>query len=457
MTGGPEHGSATPGRASKPSADDDRAIDSETEAASPSDSGHRAEAHYRKHIDDNLQRNYLAHLLHGLLGQTGFRLVNAPTFLPAYVQLLSGSEFTVGLARSIQYFGMFLSPLLGASLIEHRRRVLPVGFAVGGLMRLQVLALALAGLFLPADQAIPVILFVLFLFGFFMGMQGVVFNYLMSKVIPVESRGRLLGLRNALAGVTAAGVAYLGGRYLVEPNVLGDGYATTFLAAFGLTTLGLCMLLMVREPEPPEVRAPMALGERLRDLPQLLRSDRGFTLYFMCRALATMGRMAAPFYILQAGDAIGLTGTNVGVLSTAFVLANSVANLGWGILADRAGFKRVFVLSLALWIVSVIALMSADTLTGFVLVFLGIGTGMGGFQMAAQNMVLEFGDRSDLPLRIAIANSAQELVGAIGPLLGGILAVGFGREIVYEVAIGFQLAAIAVVALLVDEPRHRAG
>ena len=38
------------------------------------------------------------------------------------------------------------------------------------------------------------------LFGFFMGMQGVIFNFLMAKVIPVELRGRLSGLRNALAG-----------------------------------------------------------------------------------------------------------------------------------------------------------------------------------------------------------------------------------------------------------------
>jgi MFS family permease len=414
-----------------------------------------AEARYRDHVDRNLRRNYIAHLLHGLFGQTGFRLVNAPTFLPAYVQLLSGSEFVVGLARSIQYFGMFLSPMLGASLIEHRRRVLPVGFVVGGLMRVQVLGLALAGLLLSPDWAVRVILGVLFLFGFFMGMQGVVFNYLMSKVIPVDRRGRLLGLRNALAGVTAAGVAYLGGHYLIEPNVLGNGYAVTFLAAFVLTTFGLSMLLAVREPEPPEVRAPAPLRERLRDLPQLLRSDRDFTWYFLCRALATMGRMAAPFYILQAGAVIGLSGTNIGVLSTAFVLANSVANLGWGLLADRSGFKRVFVLALLLWIVSVAALMLAGTLGEFVAVFLGIGTGLGGFMMAAQNMVLEFGSRSDLPLRIAVANSAQELVGAIGPLLGGILAVAFGRETVFGVAIGFQIAAVGAVMLVVDEPRNR--
>jgi len=414
-----------------------------------------SEGEYQDFIQQNLSRNYVAHVLHGLLGQTGFRLVNAPTFLPAYVLLLSGSEFVVGLARAIQYLGMFLSPLIAANLIEHRRRVLPMGFLMGGAMRLQVLGLALAGLWLAPDKAVPAICVFLFFFGFFMGMQGVIFNYLMSKVIPVKRRGRLLGLRNALAGVTAALVAYLGGEYLVGSNLLGDGYAATFLLAFVLTSIGLGMLLLVREPQPPEVRPPSQFLDRIRDLPALFREDRGYTYYFLCRALATMGRMATPFYIVYARDTIGLTGTNIGVLSTAFVAANSVSNLGWGLMADRTGFRQVFVVTLVLWILSVVGMTFSTSLSGFVLAYVGIGAGMGGFQMAAQNMVLEFGHRDDLPVRIAVANSAQEGVGAIGPLLGGGLAVFFGLDLLFAVAITFQLAAIALVFFRVDEPRHR--
>ncbi len=43
------------------------------------------EAAYEKFVWDNLKRNYLGNYLHGMLGMTGFRLVNAPTFLPAYL------------------------------------------------------------------------------------------------------------------------------------------------------------------------------------------------------------------------------------------------------------------------------------------------------------------------------------------------------------------------------------
>ncbi len=422
------------------------------------------ETAYREQVLRDLPRNYVAHLLHGLLGQTGFRLVNAPTFLPAYVLMLSGSEFVVGLCRAIQYLGMFLTPLLGANLIEHRRRVLPVGFAIGLTMRLQILGIALAGFFLAPASAVVAIAIFLFGLGFLMGIQGVIFNYLMSKVIPVERRGILVGLRTTLAGLTAATVAYVGGRYLVEPDVLGNGYAATFLISFGLTVLGLSMLLLVREPEPPQVREATSLRSRLGDLPAMLRGDRGFTWYFVARALATMGRMAVPFYIAYVGDAIGVmsesgkgipTGAALGVLSTAFIIANSATNFAWGLLADRAGNRLVFLASLGVWIAGALGVFAASELVGFSLAFVGVGAGMGGFQMAAQNMALEFGDREDLPVRIALGNSAQEFVGFVGPLLGGLVAVLLSKVWLFGIAIAFQLAAMAIVVLYVDEPRTR--
>lgn len=422
------------------------------------------EAAYAAQVQRDLPRNFAAHLFHGLLGQTGFRLVNAPTFLPAYVMLLSGSEFVVGLCRAIQYLGMFLSPLIGANLIEHRRRVLPVGFVVGFGMRLQVLGIALAGYFFAPRGTVIAIAIFLFFFGFLMGMQGVIFNFLMSKVIPVERRGFLVGLRTTLAGLTAATVAYLGGRYLVEPNVLGNGYAVTFVISFVLTCLGLAMLVLIKEPVPPEVRTQVSLASRLRELPALLRSDRAFTYYFLSRALATMGRMAVPFYILYVGDVMGVanesgakiaSGAAIGVLSTAFITANSVTNFGWGIIGDRTGFRFVFLISIVVWIAGAAGILVATDLTSFTLCFLGVGAGMGGFQMAAQNMVLEFGARSDLPMRIALANSAQEFVGFIGPLLGGVIAVALSKESLFWIAIAFQVASIIVVLLFVEEPRHR--
>lgn len=415
-----------------------------------------AEAAYQERVLADLPRNYVAHLCHGLLGQTGFRLLNAPTFLPAYLFAITGGELAIGIARSLQAFGMFLSPILGATSIEHRKRVLPVGFLVGGSMRLTVLGIALAGFFLEPEWAVWAVWVLIAGFGFFMGMQGVIFSFLMSKVIPVDRRGFLLGLRNCLGGLTASAVAYLGGKYLVEPNLFGNGYATTFLLAFVLTSFGLLMLLGVREPEPPQVREAKGVGDRLRELPALLRSDRGFTLYFLARALATMGRMAVPFYFVYADRALGgSTAENLAILTPCFLLANSTINLPWGWMADRTGFRLVFLASIAAWVASAVLLMLSSGILGFAAAFFGIGAGLGGFMMSAQNMVLEFGQREDLPLRIAVANSSSELVGAIGPLVGAAILLAFPHEVLFGTAIAFQMVAAAMVVFYVDEPRRR--
>jgi len=414
------------------------------------------EAAFHREVRANLKRNYLSHLTHGLLGQTGMRLVNAPTFVPLYIASLSGFDAAVGIARGLQYLGMFLSPVLGATIIEHRSRVLSVGFVIGGLMRVQVLGLALSGLFLPDPWPLYAAWLFLALFGFFLGIQGVVFNFLISKVIPVERRGTLMGLRNALAGVTASAVAWYAGHELVASEALGNGFAATFLLAFALTSVGLAMLLFVREPESPQVREPSRVRDRLQQLPELLRSDPAFTRYFTARAAATIGRMAVPFYILYARDEIGLSGQAVGAVSGAFIVFQSLGPLVAGLFADRRGFRFAFLASLLLWMLAVVLLMQTETTDGLVGVFGMLGAALGGFQMSAQNMVLEFGSRRNLPMRIAVANSASELVAAVGAVAGGLLTLVVSFTAIFWTAIAFQAVALVTVLFFVEEPRHRA-
>lgn len=419
------------------------------------DSG--AEARFHAEVREHLRRNYLAHLGHGLLGQTGMRLINAPTFIPVYISSLAGLDAAAGIARGLQYFGMFLSPVLGATIIEHRRRVLPVGFVVGGLMRVQILGIALCGLLLPAPWPLYSALAFLGFFGFFLGIQGVVFNFLVSKVIPVERRGVLMGLRNALAGLTASAVALYAGGILIERDALGNGYGATFLLAFVLTTFGLGMLAFVREPASHSVRDPAQVRERLRQLPALLRSDRAFTRYFLARAMATIGRMAVPFYVLYVRDRVGLDGGQLGQLSGAFILAQSLGPFVGGIVADKRGFRFVFLASLAIWMLAVLMLMNTTSEVGLIAVFAGLGSGLGGFQMSSQNLVLEFGSRRNLPMRIAVANSASDLVAACGAVGGALLSLWVPLPTVFWTAIAFQGAALAVVTFAVEEPRRRRG
>ena len=108
----------------------------------PPTSGEQAEAEYQAFIEKNLPRNFAGHFMHGMLGMTGFRIFNSPTFLPAYIHLITAhmpfSDAWVGVGQALQSAGAVLSPVVGAAQVEHRKKVLPVSMWMGTAMRVQV-------------------------------------------------------------------------------------------------------------------------------------------------------------------------------------------------------------------------------------------------------------------------------------------------------------------------------
>lgn len=425
-------------------------------APTASSAGDDAETQYQSFIRTNLRRNYIGHFIHGMLGMTGFRLVNAPTFLPAYLHSLSGSSLTVGLALGLQQFGAFISPIAGAARIEHRRRLMPPAVLLGTLMRVSILGIALVGWFVPKSvQLWPIVIF-LFWFGLFNGMQRVVFQTLLAKAIPVVYRGRLTAWRNVMGGVIAAALAYFAGRVLIQHNVLGNGYATTFLLAFVLTSLGLSALsLLMKEPEPPTVRAPASIRQRFADIPALLKSDKGFLWYNVVMILAQGGRMAAPFYILYASHTVALNGATIGLFSLFFLGADTASNLVWGYAGDKWGFRVVTLSSLGLWILAIPLLLAAHTLPLLLVAFALLGAAQAGYLMASQTLVLEFGMRDEVTMRLAVTGTSEGAMATVGPFIGGAIAAGFGYPTLFVVSLVFLLAAMGVMLRLVDEPRGR--
>ena len=428
--------------------------------AEPTQTPEEAEAAYEKFVWDNLKRNYIGNYLHGMLGMTGFRLVNAPTFLPAYLHTLAGAvpgaDAIVGLGLALQQAGGILSPIFGATQIEHRKKLLPVAQWVGMGMRIPILGIALVGWFLPPHIQLPIIVALLFMMGAFSGMQRVAFQTLLAKVIPVSLRGRLQAWRNVTGGVIAATLAYFAGKLLIEKNVLGNGYSTTFLLAFVLTSLGLSALaILLRAPIPPTVRPRVQFKERIKDFPALLKEDVGFRNYTILIVLAATARMAMPFYILYAGKTIHLSGANVGLLSLAFLGADTVSNIAWGYLGDKAGFRAVTMGALAIWIAATALLMNSTAMVPIFIAFVGLGASGAGYQMASSTMVLEFGTREEMPMRLALTGTAEQAMGALGPLLGGVIATVLGYQALFTVSIVFLVAALALLYFRIEEPRNR--
>jgi len=414
------------------------------------------EAAYERFVARNLKRNFAGHFVHGMLGMTGFRLINAPTFVPAWLHLLSGSDVIAGLGVGLQQLGGTVSPILGAAHIEHRKHVLGVSMVLGTLMRVWILGLGLIGWFLHGTALIATAMLFLFLYGIFSGPQGVAFQFLLGKMIPISRRGRLQGWRNLFGGLVAAALSYYAGKYLIGGNFGGNGYGAMYLAAFVLTSLGLTAFrILVKEPEPPTLRPRVQFRERIRDVVPMLRDNPPFRWFMVARTFAIANRVASPFYIIYAGKTVGFSGTTIALLSFAYIVADPIANLVWGPMADRLGFRSCFISALLLWIAATSLLMGVHTMGFFIAAFAGLGAANSGYQMSAQNIVFEFGHRDDMAMRLALSNTAESVMSTLGPLAGGLIASAFGYHTVFAISIAFEIVALAVLLAFVEEPRKK--
>lgn len=410
-------------------------------------------AQFRQFVDENLSSNYRANFIHGVLGMTGFRLIYAPTIIPAYVLLLTGSTAAVGVSAAVLQFGSMISPIVSGSRIEGRSHILSYAVKVGSLMRSMVLGLALAGWFLTGDIRIAITFICLFFLGVFSGAQRVAFQTLISKLIPIEKRGRLQGYRNFAGGMIAAVLAWAAGNYLIADNWLGNGYSTVFLFAFLLTTAGLIVLkTMIREPASPSSKAPMNVFARMREFPELLRA-KGFAPFLLVHCFSSMARVSAPFCTVYAASVLGLDGALIGGLSFAFLGSDTISNIIWGPLGDKFGFRLVYILSLSCSIGGMLLLLSADSALPIYAAFILLGSGASGWMLSASTMVLEFGEMDDTPMRLALMTTAEGAVTASLPIIAGLSVVASGFMPLFWTVAASLIIAMAVLVVKVAEPR----
>jgi MFS family permease len=215
----------------------------------------------------------------------------------------------------------------------------------------------------------------------------------------------------------------------------------------------------MREPEPPVVRVKARTWDRMREFPALLAADRGYMFFMIAQTCATAGRIGAPFYILFARHIMPLTGPhggeNLGLMSLVLFEGDSLSNMIWGTVGDRLGFRASFIGSMGLWIAATLVLVLAPNPLWILIAFGGLGAAQSGFQMSSQTMVLEFGARQDMPMRLGLSQTAQGLMNTIGPLIGGLIAVTVGYKPLFVVSMVFEAIALALLLTKVDEPRYR--
>jgi MFS family permease len=411
----------------------------------------------------NLRRNVSAMLIDAVGWPLGQSFLSPQTILPLFIALLTNSTFVIGLVVAVQSVCLLVPQLFIANHLEHMRLRRIFVVVIGVIMeRVPYLVLAITVLVVPEHGMVLVIFFLCWIVANTgTGLNMPAFLGLYAKTIPAQMRGRVGGVGNSVGTLLAVGGAYVTSIILNRTHGLG-GFSWLFLIGFLILLVSVLPLGFVDERPSPTRTTRKPTLEYLRELPSLLHTNHQFARYVLFQSLMQLAYSAPPFITAYAVLKLGVTAESVGFSTAILMGATAIGSLVVGLMADRRGYRRIFVVA---GVGAILAYGILILLPSLPLVY--VSYFLAGIVLSAQsmgnNMTMEYCGPENAGTYTAIVFTASAPARVLGPLALGAIAQIFGMRWVFVsitavLALSLYLLLFrvrdprSIPALLVDEP-----
>lgn len=371
-------------------------------------------------------------------------------------------DFLWGLAASVSEIAVaLLAPILGAiaDFSGSRKKFLGV---CAMMIVCFTLSLALVG---PGMVAWAFVLYVIANVGFTGG--GIFIDSFLPGISTGANAGRISGLKWGMGyvgglialwlcrpyasgigmGASAGEIA----RAKMIPLIVGVYYAVAVIPTF----LFLRDRSVKRSLPPGENYLTVGFRQLMTTLKQVRRYRELFKLLIAFLIYNDGIVTVITFASIYAVQTIGFTPDEIVVM---FIIMNVIAlggALSFGWIADRIGQKRTIMISLSIWIGSVVLAYFAHSKTSFYVVAALAGIGMGSCQSVTRSLVAVFTPKQNAAQFAGFLGFAGKAVAFVGPLTFGTISASTGSQRLAILAVGTFFIVGMILLSFVNEQRGK--
>ncbi len=404
----------------------------------------------RKHLKFNIAVSMADAAFFGI----GWGFGSFGTVIPLFFAQMTHSAILIGLIPAIHAVGWQIPQLFTAGWVSRMRKYKPAVLMMTIHERLPFLGLILAAWMLPtfgAKVALPLAFMMLVWQGLGSGLTANPWQSMIAKIIPPESRGTFYGGQAAVANILIS-FAAIGAGYLLD--IINS--PLDFMLCFMITSLALLIsyfaLAMTREPEDTEKELPPENHQFWKSAGDILRRDKNFVWFLVFRVVYQFATMGFAFYIVYGLRAFNMDAVTAGYLTAALTISQTVANISMGWLGDRFGHRSMLIAGALAVALSSLAAWAAPSIAWLYLVFVLSGLANVSFWTIGMAMTTQFGNESERPVYIGLANTLIAPATILAPILGGWIADIAGYQTTFILSAAGGLLTTLVLIFLVKNP-----
>jgi len=382
------------------------------------------------------------------------------TVIPLFFAQMTNSAILIGLIPAIHAVGWQIPQLFTAGWVSRMRRYKPAVMLMTIHERVPYLGLMLAAWLLPilgSKVVLPLAFFMLVWQGLGAGFTATPWQSMIAKIIPPDSHGTFFGSQAAVANVLISFSA-VGAGYLLD--ILNS--PLDFMLCFFITSVTLAgsyfFISLTREPEDTEKVMLPENHNFWKGARAILRRDANFRWFLAFRIVYQFATMGFAFYIVYGLRAFNMSPITAGYLTAALTVAQTIANVGMGWLADRLGHRSMLIAGALAVALSSWAAWAAPSVNWLYLVFVLSGLANVSYWTIGMAMTVRFGSETDRPVYIGLANTLIAPATILAPVLGGWIADIAGYQTTFALsAVGGVLTAMLLLFFVKDPAQQSHG
>ena len=408
--------------------------------------------------DKTVKRNFWCFVLDGAIYFGGATMIHPHTIIPVFLKKFTSNEYLINLASGIEVMGTLLPQLFMARYQETLayKKWLLVFLSI--ILRIPWLLMAIVIPLVAGNSAwIPLLSFFIgyAVFQIILGLNIPVWADLFAKLMPVNLRGTMTGVRRTAAGILGLGTAILA-KVILDKIAFPMSFALLFGIAFVIKMISLIPLMLIKEHKSPETKTKVPVLTYLRGIPGILQKNRNYRNFLFSRIIFTLAMMLGGLITAYGIDTFALENRDslFALVSLFTVIGEIIVSLIMGKLGDKYGYKNNLIIIAVLSMISMILLILYQNLTLFILALV-IYNIIFKIQIDANiNISFEFCKEKDRPTYVTIVNTIISPISFAAPFIGAFFVDILGYLTAFHIV--FFLLAIYTLYVLffVKEPRN---
>lgn len=304
-----------------------------------------AEEDLQRIIQPHATRNMVVSVTEGVFDAIAMGMIPLNTVVTYFISDYVNNAFLIGLLPTLQAVCNALVQMAFNGKMNGLARFKPLCNLGVLLFRSSWLIISILILFFNRmhPMGFVCVFYAIYCFnGLCQGITSLTYSQMMNKVIPNRVKGRFFGVRGAFN--SAAGIigAQIGGAIIASNGDI-ERFGYLFLIAFVLDMVSVVFQFSLWEPAIKMRRDDAPKKQReinfFADAKRLMQGDRNITFYIIAMFLITIGMSFFTFQTSHSKEALGLTGGQLGIVTTIMYASQTAGYLFWGWLTDRKGYR----------------------------------------------------------------------------------------------------------------------